>query len=153
MQLHGQEVIARLASGLVIRGVNADFNPERPTFRVTPSEGGRGVELKVRDLKALFFLKRPPGSTDLRRAPGWVPPPDPVRDGKKIAVSFQDGETMVGYTLGYRREKVGFYFYPAADDNPNERVWICAAAVADVKVGAAAEVAVDSREARRREAA
>ena len=153
MQSHAQEVIARLASGLVIRGVNTDFSPERTTFRVTPPEGGRGVELKVKDLKALFFLKRPEGAADLRRVPGWVPPPDPVRDGKKIAVTFGDGETMVGHTLGYRREKPGFFFYPAATDNPSERVWICATAVSEVKLGAAADAAVDSREARRREAA
>jgi hypothetical protein len=58
-------VVARLSSGLVIRGTTLDFTPDRPGFRVTPEEGGRGVEVKVRDLKALFFT----------RVAGRAPPP------------------------------------------------------------------------------
>lgn len=149
MQSRDQTVIARLNSGLVIQGFTADFNPERIAFRVTSAEGGRGVEVKMKDLKALFFLKGESPAPDFRRARGWVPPPDPIRDGKKIAVTFADGETMVGYTLGYRPEKVGFWFYPGMASSPHEKIWICASAVGSVLIGAAAEKAVDSKDARR----
>lgn len=149
MQSRDQTVIARLTSGLVIQGLNTDFNPERTSFRVTCPEGGRGVEVKMKDLKALFFLRGESPAPDFRRARGWVPPPDPVRDGKKVAVTFKDGETMVGYTLGYRPEKVGFWFYPGMASSPHEKVWICATAVDAVLVGAAAEQAMDSKDSRR----
>lgn len=149
MQSRDQTVIARLNSGLVIQGVTADFNPERTSFRVAPPEGGRGVEVKVKDLKALFFLKGDGAAPDFRRARGWVPPPDPVRDGKKSAITFTDGETMVGYTLGYRPGKSGFWFYPGMASSPHEKIWVCASAVGEVLVGAAAEKAVDSKDARR----
>lgn len=144
-----QNVIARLSSGLVIQGLTIDFNPERAAFRVTPPEGGRGVEVKVQDLKALFFLSGEAARPDFRRARGWVPPPDPVRDGKKSAITFKDGETMVGYTLGYRPGKIGFWFYPGMASSVYEKVWICATAVASILMGAAAEAAVDSKDARR----
>ena len=55
MSTRDRSVVARMASGLVLRGTTVDFNPERPTLWVTPDGGGRGVEVRVSDLKALFF--------------------------------------------------------------------------------------------------
>jgi hypothetical protein len=128
-------VIARLTSGLVIRGTTLDFNPERPSFRVTPDGGGRGVEVRVRDMKALFFQKMAADAAPSSPRPAYLSAPDPAREGKPISVLFKDGERMEGWTLSYRPEKPGFFLYPAEPDSPHERVYIVAGAVAEVGAG------------------
>jgi hypothetical protein len=137
MSTRERAVVARLASGLVLRGSTIDFNPDRPTLWIDPDGGGRGVEVKLRDLKALFF-PYPEGRTR-RTAPTTGHAPDPVRDGKRIVVHFQDGETMTGHTLGYRSEKVGFFLYPDDPDSQHEKLFVVAASTSEVLVGREAE--------------
>jgi len=129
-------VIARLASGLVLRGNTVDFTPERPMLRINPDEVGRGVEVKLADLKALFFPKveEPP-----RRRPPRYAQPDPIKDGKRIVVRFPDGEWMSGHTLSYRPEKVGFFLFPDDPESQHEKIFILSAATEEVLTGPAAE--------------
>lgn len=145
-------VIARLASGLVIRGTTLDFNPERPAFRVTPEGGGRGVEVRIRDLKALFFCRPAAETAPARSRPAYLAAPDPAREGKPVSVLFKDGEQMEGYTLSYRPDKPGFFLYPADPQSPHERVYVAALAVDQVRTGRAAVDRADPGAERKRAA-
>lgn len=132
-------VIARLNTGLVVRGTTIDFSPERPVFRVMPDGEGRGVEVRLKDLKALFFPKfenpdRPPRPRSSRYAA-----PDPEKDGKRIVARFPDGEWMTGYTLSYRPEKIGFFLFPDDPDSQHEKIFVLSAATQEVLTGAEAE--------------
>src|SRR5512146_3007766 len=114
MSSRERPVVARLMSGLVIRGTTLDFNPERPSFRVSPEGAPRGVEVRIKELKALFFVKTAAlGHLAVVEAGrSYAPAPNPATDGKRIVVRFNDGEVMTGHTLSYRPEKVGFYLFP-----------------------------------------
>ncbi len=133
-----RHVIARLNTGLAIRGTTIDFTPDRPSFRVNPDQDGRGVEVRLRDLKALFFPKQEIEAPTRRHPPRYAAP-DPVRDGKRIAVRFPDGEWMTGHTLSYRPDKVGFFLFPDDPDSQHERVFIMNTAPEEVLTGRAAE--------------
>jgi len=133
-------IVARMASGLVLRGTTVDFTPERPTLWITPDGGGRGVEVKVANLKALFFPRADAApARSSAPGPGYTQNPDPVRDGKRIVVRFQDGETMTGFTLSYRPEKVGFFLFPDDPDSQHEKIFVLQAATSEVLVGQAAQ--------------
>jgi hypothetical protein len=123
-------VVARFASGLVIRGTTLDFTPDKISIRVTPDGGGRGVEVKIRDLKALFFTKVP-GHAAPRRS--HYPSIDPATGGKRLAVRFRDGEMMTGYALSYRPEKTGFFLFPDDPDSQHEKIYVLAAQAEEVK--------------------
>jgi hypothetical protein len=140
MSTRDRFVVARMASGLVLRGTTVDFTPDRPTLWITPDGGGRGVEVRVADLKALFF-PRPDAAPRPGRAPqaAYTQGPDPGRDGKRIVVRFQDGETMTGFALSYRPEKVGFFLFPDDPDSQHEKIFILQAATSEVLVGQAAQ--------------
>lgn len=138
MSTRERAVVARLASGLVLRGSTVDFNPDRPTLWIDPDGGGRGVEVKLRDLKALFF-PYPPGQTRRTATPSRGNAPDPARDGKRVVVRFQDGETMTGHALVFRSEKVGFFLHPDDPDSQHEKVFVVVAATSQVLVGRDAE--------------
>lgn len=139
MSTRERPVVARLATGLVIRGSTLEFNPERPSFRVSPDVGGRGVEVKVRDLKALFFPKLAPGADPTASsAAQYVRPTDPARDGKRIVIRFEDNEVMTGFTLSYRADRVGFYLFPDDPHSQHEKVFIVNRVVTEVITGDAA---------------
>jgi hypothetical protein len=146
-------VVARLNTGLVIRGTVNDFTPERPSFRVTQDGGGRGVEVKLKDLKALFFPRVDPPVEPERRRPPRYGQPDPVTDGKRIVVFFNDGECMTGHTLSYRPEKVGFFLFPDDPGSQHEKVFIYSGVVTSVLTGREAEEHPTAIRRQRREAA
>ena len=55
------KVVARYIDGRVVKGTTVDFLPTRPSFHLIPiGQGGNPIsvlEIKVSDLKAVFFVK------------------------------------------------------------------------------------------------
>jgi Family of unknown function (DUF6982) len=147
-----RSVIARLNTGLAVRGTTIDFNPEKPSFWVTPEGGTRGVEVKVKDLKALFFPKLDSESEEPRRRPRYGQM-DPAKDGKRIVVHFEDGEWMTGHTLSYRPEKIGFFLFPDDPETQHEKIFIYSGVVTQVLTGSEAESHPVAVRRQRREAA
>jgi hypothetical protein len=51
-------VVVRHADGRIVKGY-ADFDPEQPSFRLVPvtEPDAEGIEVKVKGLKALFFVR------------------------------------------------------------------------------------------------
>ena len=52
--------------------------------------------------------------------------------GKRIQVKFKDGEVLIGYTSGYSPDRMGFFVFPSDPDSNNEKVFVVAAAAANV---------------------
>lgn len=44
--------------------------------------------------------------------------------GRKIRVTFSDGESITGYTLGYSPDRRGFYMTPADLNSNNVRIFV-----------------------------
>jgi hypothetical protein len=115
-------VVVRYADGRVLKGY-ADFDPELPGFRLVPltEPDAEGIEVQVKDLKALFFVRTFDGdpvheeSNDLYQA---RPP-----DTRKVSVRFRDGEELVGYTRQLDRHRAGLFFTPLDPQSNNLRVF------------------------------
>ena len=75
-------------------------------------------------MKALFFVKTFEGNKD------YKPAEEPSREslkhilGKKVRVTFSDGEVLVGTTNGYDPKRQGFFIFPVETQSNNERVFI-----------------------------
>jgi len=127
----GSAVVARFADGRVIKGTTQDFAPQKPMFHLYVREdaGARGIAVKITALKALFFVKTYDGDSkhveDLDVASAKGP-------GRKIVVTFADGEVIAGFTTGYSRDKQGFFVIPADPGSNNARVYVVTAAVKKV---------------------
>jgi hypothetical protein len=50
-----------------------------------------------------------------------------------MKVRFFDGETVVGYTLGYSPDRQGFYLTPADLQGNNERIFVVKSATEEIK--------------------
>ena len=134
-------VVARYVDGRVLKGVTQDFSPNRGIFHVhPPGDDSAGVELRFKQLKALFFVSSLDGDPDRQDVRGFVDGPAETQQGKKIAVRFKDGEFICGYTLSWTPEREGFFLFPADSNANNQRIFVITSATLEIKAGPAAEV-------------
>jgi hypothetical protein len=134
------KVVVHYMNGRILKGTTQDFFPNRPLFHIQPVEGGASEEVRIKDLKAVFFVKDFAGNRARRDLRGFVSAPLETSQGKKIAVKFKDGELLCGYSLSYSPERIGFFMFPADPGSNNSRVFVVKTATQDVKAGPAADV-------------
>jgi hypothetical protein len=132
-------VVARFADGRMLKGVTHDFTALRSSLHVHVEGTKEVVEVRMKQLKALFFVKSFEGYPDREDTRGFIDGPHENAQGKKIAVRFRDGEFMCGYTMSWTPEREGFFMFPADDGSNNDRVYVVAASTAEIKAGPAAE--------------
>ena len=119
------KIVARYLDGRVLKGQTNDFFPGKATFHMNLLDappGTKPVEVQLKDLKAVFFVK------DFLGNPGRHPRQDfdtarPAA-GRKIKVAFKDNEIIVGTTQGYQPDRPGFFIIPADPQSNNERCYI-----------------------------
>ena len=133
-------IVARYLDGRLVKGVTRDFSPNRPIFHVDLERGGDVVELRFKQLKALFFVKALEGDPARQDVRGFVHGPAETQQGKKIAVRFRDAELLCGYTLSWSPDREGFFMFPADANSNNQRIFVITASTLEIKAGPAAEV-------------
>jgi len=134
-------VVARYADGRMLKGVTQDFSPNRGMFHIHPvGDDSNAVELRFKQLKALFFVSSLEGDPDRQDVRGFVNGPAETQQGKKIAVRFRDGEFICGYTLSWTPDREGFFLFPSDSGSNNQRIFVITAATVEITAGPAAEV-------------
>ena len=127
------QIAAHFQDGHVVKGHTNDFLPAKDSFHLVPLDGPAGVkpvEVRVADLKALFFVKDFAGDPQHTRSQEFDPSKPP--SGRKMRVVFKDGEIMVGTTQGSKRGRPGFFLIPADPQSNNERCFVVASATQEV---------------------
>lgn len=126
------QVVAHFADGGLLKGETGDFYPAKDVFHIVPAgeAGQRPVEVRTSALKALFFVKSLTGNPAHAEKDAF----DPARPapGRKLEVTFADGENLVGTTQGYQPGRPGFFLVPADADSNIERCYIVSAATRTV---------------------
>ncbi len=135
----GNRVVAHLLDGKLVKGTTQDFFPNRPMFHVQPLDGDP-VEVRTRQLKAVFFVKEWRGDVTRKDLKGFIAGPGETAQGKKLAVRFKDGELLCGYSLAHSPDRDGFFMFPSDSGTNNLRVYVLTAAAAEIKAGPAADV-------------
>jgi Family of unknown function (DUF6982) len=127
------KVVARFADGRTVKGTTIDFFPTKDTFHVidpTALAGATPIEINVRELKALFFVKDLVGNPrgDGPKEPG----PPRVAAGRRIRVVFKDGEVLIGTTTGYQPGRPAFFVEPEDTGSNEERCYVVAGAAKEI---------------------
>jgi hypothetical protein len=84
----------------------------------------------MKDLKALYFVRNLFGDPEHQKTNAF--PPFAPSSGRRMQVTFKDGETLVGITQGYQPGRPGFFLVPADPLSNNERCYVVAAATQSV---------------------
>jgi hypothetical protein len=128
------KIVVRYASGKMLKGYSQDFSPTAPHFHVRRSEAAGsepGQQVSLRDLKAVFFVRDFSGDNAYEERKTFLA--GKGLSGKKIEVTFKDGEVLVGTTMGYDAQRPGFFLFPADDKTNNTRMFVVMAAVKNVR--------------------
>jgi hypothetical protein len=125
-----QKIVVRYREGSTLKGYTVDFHPSRAHFSLWPSVDAHKDQramVPLARLKALFFVK----SFDGNR---WhVPAESSLTAGRRVEITFFDGEVIRGTTLGYRPDGVGFFITPLDSASNNQRVFVVNSAVHQVR--------------------
>jgi uncharacterized protein DUF6982/PilZ domain-containing protein len=125
-----QKVVVRYRDGNLVRGFTCNFNAMRPHLHISPEPSSRdSVIVPVNQLKAVFFVRDFTGNPDHIEENTF----DDSTKGRKLEVTFDDGEILVGTTLSYRPDGQGFFVHPADTKGNNLRVFVSAGAVRSVR--------------------
>ena len=117
------KVVVGFLKGDRIKGYVYDFSPLKESFNLLPQEDplqGQGIKVEMKDLKAVFFVWEFTGNPEYHeslRADGPM-------HGRKIEVTFRDGEKIIGRTEGYNPQKFGFFMFPADPKSNNIRIFV-----------------------------
>jgi hypothetical protein len=142
MQTQRNRVVVRFSDGRLLKGYTHDFLPEKEYFHLiedVSSGTGTSHEIKVPDLKAVFFVKSFSGNKDYNEKKSFKEVNAAALHGIKIKVTFKDSEVLCGLSLGYNKTKKGFFIVPLDPLSNNDRIYIVAASTTEVVVGPAAE--------------
>ncbi len=119
------KIVVRYRDGRILKGYTQNFFPNKPVFHINrlgaPGSGDL-VEVKVGDLKAVFFVR------DFAGNPQYNERKRPL-DGEKISgrmieVTFRDGEILTGTTTGYDPNRPGFFLFPVDPKANNMKVYV-----------------------------
>jgi hypothetical protein len=121
-------VVLGYLDGKSVRGFSNDFSSSRTHFHLCPSVNAPSSQqmiVPLSRLKAVFFVRNFDGNpTYIERQTFDVTP-----HGRKMEVTFLDGETMIGSTLSYRPEGSGFFLCPADPRSNNLRIFVVCSSV------------------------
>ena len=127
-----QKIVVRYREGSTLKGYSVDFHPSRGHFSLWPSvdaHASQRVMVPLGRLKALFFVKSFEGNR-------WHVPVESSQKqtaGRRMEITFFDGEVLGGTTLGYRPDGVGFFITPLDGTGNNQRVFVVNSAVHQVR--------------------
>jgi uncharacterized protein DUF6982 len=125
--------VVAFLDGQRLKGYVFNFSPLKDSFRLFPNEVSQkqsGRQILIKDLKAIFFVKDFAGNPRHKEAPT----DDVPKHGRKIVVTFKDGETLSGMTQAYNPQKLGFFMFPLDKNSNNLRVFIITRNVRQVKM-------------------
>jgi len=127
------KIVVRYQDGRIMKGSTADFMPTKDLFHVVPVDStpeSKPIDVFVRDLKAVFFVKNFDGNAQYTEIKDFDAT-KPVA-GRKIKVVFKDGEIMTGTTQGYQPGRPGFFVVPADPKSNIDRFFVISAATHEV---------------------
>ena len=112
-------IVLHYLDGKILKGSTRDFSPDKPWFHFADKETDETLKVDFTLLKGVFFVK------DFEGVPQYRERYDIGRMGygKKVKVSFKDGETMVGYTSGVSPGRTGFFLFPSDPHSNTQRVF------------------------------
>jgi hypothetical protein len=128
MQNH---VVAHFIDGRVVKGQCFDLSMVKPVCHVQ-QQGGGALEVRLTELKALFFVKDLEGDPARQEANRLETGDRRGVGARPMEVRFQDGEVLNGFVTGYAADRPFFFMVPADPDSNNTRIFVNRAAVARV---------------------
>ena len=130
-----KKVIVRFRDSRIVKGGTRNFKPNREIFHVTEIHDEKKIiEIPMSQLKAVFFVET------LQKNKDRLSPEDFSLEsfndviGRKVKITFSDGEVMYGIIHGYTPHMKGFFIFPADKESSNKRAFVIRGSTAAVEM-------------------
>jgi hypothetical protein len=126
------KIVVRYGDGRMLKGYCQDFDPPRGHFPLWPAPTAPAascISVPIGSLKAVFFVRDFAGDPRYKEDTAI----EPSGGGRKVAITFLDDELLVGTTLNYRPDEVGFLVRPNDPKSNNIRAFVFSRAVRHVR--------------------
>ncbi|HEX9121099.1 MAG TPA: hypothetical protein VF840_11220 [Terriglobales bacterium] len=117
------KAVVAFLDGRRLKGYIYNFSALKSSFTLFLRDspvGQEGIEVKLEELKAVFFCHDFDGNREYQEVSGTKPP----KHGRSIEVVFRDGERLRGNTDAYNPQKLGFFMFPTDPKSNNIRVFV-----------------------------
>jgi len=127
------KLVVHYLDGRLLKGYGRDLQPTRGSLDLCNDPDGPDesrMTIPFAHLKAVFFVQ------DFAGNPDHLPKPDaddPSARGRRVTVTFVDGEVLRGATLGYSQNAPGFFVSPLDSTSNNTRIFVLAGAIRHVQ--------------------
>ncbi|MGB7217843.1 MAG: PilZ domain-containing protein [Vicinamibacterales bacterium] len=125
-------LVVRYTDGRMMKGYTRHFMPTRKQIDVWSAPDGppeSRVTIPLTHLKAAFFVQELEGLAPQAAAPSETDP----GAGRRVVVTFNDGEVLSGTTLSYSPDGPGFFVVPAEAKTNNLRIFVVSGAIRHVR--------------------
>lgn len=116
-------MVARYQDGRLVKGTSLDVDSNRPTCHVR-LPAGAVVEVKLQDLKALYFVRSLEGNREHQEATDAEPADPRTHGAVQMVLRFKDGERLVGFSNRYPPNKPYFFVVPVDTKSNNVRILV-----------------------------
>lgn len=126
------KLVVRYLDGRVLKGHTLDFSSAKDSFHLLPlDDPSATVEVRLAQIKAVFFVRDFMGQREYDERLEF----DGSRPimGRRIKVTFNDGEVLTGTSEVYMPNRKGFILFPADRKSNAEKVFVVNASVREVK--------------------
>ena len=127
------KIVIRYADYRVVKGYTHDFFPNKSSFHlelISDYNKGKVIEVQLKDLKSVFFVRDFIGNPSYNERKHFTE--GQQLTGRKVKVSFKDGEVLVGSIVSYDPNRQGFFLFPADSQSNNLKVFVVSSAVSKV---------------------
>ena len=125
------KLVIHFLDGRLVKGWSPDLFPNKPIFHVTDWKTEEKKEVRLTDLKGIFFVKDYAGKTEHSKRRYDI---ERAGLGRRVRVHFKDGETIEGYTNGYSPDRLAFFLFPPDPEDNTERILVVTQATDEVKL-------------------
>jgi len=125
-------LVVRYLDGRLLKGFGRDFHPTRGMVDLwsEPDVTETRITIPLAQLKAVFFVH------DFEGDPAYVETPSAEEGpamGRRITITFVDGEVVRGTTLSYSQGGPGFFVSPLDSKTNNLKMFVLAGAIRHVQ--------------------
>ena len=117
------KIVARYKDGRTVKGTSLDIDPGRTSCHVRTPES-KTVEVQLKDLKALFFVRSLEGDSTHDEARTPDPKDLRSRGSTLVRMNFEDGEVTVGLMIRYPPNRPFFFVLPVDNESNNLRILV-----------------------------
>jgi hypothetical protein len=126
------KLVVRYLDGRVIKGRTLDFSSTKDSFHLLPlDDPSASVEVRLSQIKAVFFVKDSLGQREYDERLEFDGSHPVI--GRRIQVTFNDGEVLAGTSEVYMPNRKGFILFPADRKSNSEKVFVVNSSVKEVK--------------------